>query len=187
LFGGKSRFCDFCYNLIVPLEYELINLLDGDCRIELTKVLSQKDFDSVLRVPMHSIVSLNAANVSQYFNYPKTIPVAFRRKKTIEAFIVGVPVEKYIDDETFPDPDIGRRNTIYSAIIAYSDTRTYNKLVADYRIYLSKFNATFESRHLRTDWAKGSEFEVVKVFDYWKIDGVPVAYCKHRFAEGSKK
>ncbi len=166
----------------MPLDHDLINLLDGDCRIELVKILDDKDKDVVLRLPSFSLMPLNVANIGNYFRYPQNVAMVLRKKRKIEALIIGIPVEKFYEDETFPDPDIGKKNTFYTAIIAYLNGKAFKSLEDEYRKYLSNYGIRFESRHLRLDWVKGTSFEVVKVFPGWLVSDSPVAYCKHKIA-----
>ena len=171
----------------MPLEFDTINLLDGDARIELAKILSEHDRDILLHLHAHAPTTLNVANIDNYFDYPKTIPVVYRKKRLIEAVIIGIPIEHFYEDETFPDPEMGKRNTIYTAVILYNDPKVAMKLEAEYRNYLKCYNTIFESRHMRLDWVKGSGFEMVKVLDEWQIDGSPVAYCKFKINDEVKK
>jgi len=171
----------------MSLEFDTINLLDGDARIELSKILSEHDRDILLHLHAHTPTTLNVANIDNYFDYPKTIPIVYRKKRLIEAVIIGIPIEHFYEDETFPDPEMGKRNTIYTAVILYNDPKVFSKLEAEYRNYLKNYNITFESRHMRLDWVKGSGFEMVKVLDEWQIGGFPVSYCKTRIVSDLKK
>lgn len=164
----------------MALDHDLINLLDGDCRIELIKILDERDKDIILRLPFHSLLLLNAANISNYFQYPRNISMVFRRKQNIEALMIGIPIENFYEDETFPDPDIGKKNTFYTAILAFSNSKAFKILEGEYRKYLQNYKIQFESRHLRLDWAKGSSFDVIKVFSGWLLSESPVAYCRYK-------
>ncbi|HOO96931.1 MAG TPA: hypothetical protein PKV16_04850 [Caldisericia bacterium] len=162
----------------MPVEYELVNLHKSDERVELVRILSPSDKDAVFSLESRTLLAVNFANVDKYVDYPRTIPLAYRVGRKIEGIIIGVPIERHIDDETFPDPDMGRRNTVYTPIFQVNDGQIGKKLEADYLAYLKHHSIKFESRHMPYSWFKNSGFDLVAIFDQWRVDGSPVAYCK---------
>lgn len=172
---------------LMPLEHDLINLFDDDSRIELMKILSARERDDLLRLANHTLLPLNLTNIDKYVNYPKTIPIVYRKKRKLEGLLVGIPIEKYSEDETFPDPDMGKRNTVYTAIICHNDTKVFTKLLAEYRNYIALHNTVHESRHIKATFLEGTDFEIIKVFKGWMVDGVEIAYCKAKIGEGLAK
>jgi hypothetical protein len=171
----------------MPLEYDLINLFDDDSRIELIKILSARERDDLLRLANHTLLPLNLANIDKYINFPKTIPIVYRKKRKLEGLLVGIPIEKFSEDETFPDPDMGKRNTVYTAIVCHNDAKIYIKLLAEYRNYLALHNSVHESCHLKTSFIERTDFEVIKIFKGWVVDGVEIAYCKAKIGNGLAK
>ena len=162
----------------VTVAKELINIINASDRVELLRLMKHKERDSLLLLKPHTPTILNLANLDKYIDYPNTIPVIYRRSDEILGIIIGVPVEKYDEDETFPDPAIGARNTVYTVVIQISEKEDIlATLEKEYTDYLKRHRITMESRHIPMDCLKG-KFDVLKVFDDWRIDESVVCYCK---------
>ncbi|MEZ4813168.1 MAG: hypothetical protein R2883_06810 [Caldisericia bacterium] len=115
-------------------------------------------------------------------DYPTTIPIAYRKNGRIVGLIVGIPIEKFDGDETFPDPDINKRNTVYTVVIQYDDPSVAKVLEKEYLAYLKRYNIKNESRHMRCDWVKGSGFKKMKNISEWKVEGFDICYCKREIS-----
>ena len=159
---------------------ELINIINQMETVELIRLPSAKERDSILALKPHTETMLNVANLDKYMDYPRTIPIVYRKNGKIIGLIVGVPIENYHGDDTFPDPDMNKRNTVYTIVFQYNDSKIAKQLESEYLVYLKRHNIKSESRHMRLSWTKGTDFEQLEVFDEWRVGGSKICYCKRR-------
>lgn len=160
--------------------FELVNMIGTDIRIELVRNLTERDQDTILRLGHQVLQPLNAQNIGIYISYPKTFPMVLRKKHKIEALIIGAPVEMFSHDETFTDMEIGKKTVIYTAVFCFSDFPSAKLLEKEYLRFMQNRKYQHESRHMRLDICTEQGFEVVSKFFEWLEDGKPMCYCKRQ-------
>jgi hypothetical protein len=158
--------------------FELVNMIDNDIRIELIRHMTERDQDTILRLAHHVLLPLNAQNIGLYISYPKTYPMVLKKKHRIEALIVGVPVENFSHDETFTEPDMGKKTVFYTAMFSFFDVSSAKILEKEYVHFLKVRKIQAESRHMRADICAEQGFEIQTKFFEWLSDGKPMCYCK---------
>jgi hypothetical protein len=158
--------------------FELVNMIGTDIRIELVRHMTERDQDTILRLDHQVLQPLNAQNISIYISYPKTYPMVLRKKHKIQALIIGMPVEMFSHDETFTEPEMGAKTVFYTAIFCFSDFSSAKILEKEYLRFLQNRKIVHESRHMRQDICIEQGFEVVTSFYEWLVDDKPMCYCK---------
>lgn len=158
--------------------FDLVNMIGTDIRIELVRHLTERDRDIILRLTHQALQILNAQNISLYISYPKTFPLVLKRKHKIEALIVGTPVEHYKGDETFTEPMMGDKKVFYTPVFAFSVYNSAKLLEREYLHFLKQRKIEVESRHMRQDICESQGFEVSTKFFEWLSDGKPMCYCR---------
>lgn len=158
--------------------FDLVNMIGADIRIELVRHLTERDHDTVLRLAHQALQILNAQNISLYISYPKTFPLVLKRKHRIEALIVGTPVEQYKGDETFTEPLMGEKKVFYTAVFAFSVYDSAKLLEREYLHFLKQRKIEIEARHMRQDICQSQGFEITTRFFEWLSDGKPMCYCR---------
>lgn len=99
--------------------------------VELVEQLGESEYSKIVKISetltekFGKNARFNRSTVKKYFNYPKTLPFIIRYKNEIEGFIIGVPLENFIDDEWSKcDENLGKGNTIYTyAYVVKEDHR----------------------------------------------------------------
>ena len=158
--------------------FELLNMIGTDIRIELVRNMTERDQDTILRLGHQVLQPLNAQNIGIYISYPKTYPMVLKKKHKIEALIIGAPVEMFSHDETFTESEMGKKTVFYTAIFCFSDFSCAKLLEKEYLQFLKNRKVQFESRHMRADICTEQGFEITTKFFEWLSDGKPMCYCR---------
>jgi hypothetical protein len=159
---------------------ELINIINSSDRIELIKSIKRQDRDCLLLLKPLTLTILNLANLDKYIDYPETIPIIYRRHQEIVGIMVGIPAERYKNDETFPESPSSLKNTVYTVVIQMNqNVSILSVLEGEYMQYLKSHGLKDESRHMPIDQLKKG-FDIIKVIDDWKINDSAICYCKRK-------
>lgn len=90
-------------------------------QIELMESVGHEDIPAIISVSESlaqeygDSARLTKTTIRKYFNYPKTLPFVARFKGEIVGFIIGVPLEYFVQDSWAKyDQNMGRGNTLYT-------------------------------------------------------------------------
>ena len=130
---------------------------------------------------------LNDNNIKKYFNN-ETLPFVARYKNNIIGYIIGVPIEYFIDEAwSHYDGNLNKKNTLYTYAFVMdvkyqSGKARYAKTLKS--IYLSwakKRGYEYVSGHVRQDLAiKFPNTKILKTFPVWYESKYPFSYYRRK-------
>ncbi|RKY54630.1 MAG: hypothetical protein DRP92_00435 [Candidatus Neomarinimicrobiota bacterium] len=159
--------------------------------IELVERLGESDFNQIIKISGELTehygkkAKFSRNTISKYFNFPNTFPIVVRYRGTIEGFIIGVPLERFMKEYWVQcDPNLGKNNTVYTyAFIVRKDNRHLGlskMLKRVYQSYLKKIGFKYVSGHVRErvalNFKKNSR--IIKKFPNWNNTGYTFEYYR---------
>ena len=149
-------------------------------QIELIKHVGKKDISQLILISDHLVeeftedVRLTQKSIKKYFNYPHTLPFVARKSNIIIGYIIGVPLEYFINDPSFQcDSNLGEKNTLYTyAFVVFKKYKGNGYAKTLKRVYINwtktkGFN--FVTGHVREGVSQrfNGSVQILQRFENW--------------------
>ena len=167
-------------------------------QIELMESVGQEDIPAIISVSESlaqeygDTARLTKTTIRKYFNYPKTLPFVARFQGEIVGFIIGVPLEYFVQDSWAKyDQNLGQGNTLYTyAFIILAKYRKNGFARTLKRVYLNwtkKHGYRYVTGHVVEGIARtfSSVTVVVKRFTNWHGSGKTFEYYRRPIHDAS--
>tara|TARA_B100000700_G_scaffold316423_1_gene405967 strand:- start:10645 stop:11289 length:645 start_codon:yes stop_codon:yes gene_type:complete len=149
-------------------------------QIEIIEHIGEKDIAQLIMISHHLVeeftedARLTETSIKKYFNYPHTLPFVARKNKVIIGYIIGVPLEYFINDPSFQcDSNLGGENTLYTyAFVVLKKYKGNGYAKALKRVYINwakKKQFKFVTGHVREGISErfSGSVEVLQRFNNW--------------------
>ncbi len=164
-----------------------------DYKIELIKNIGLDDIENILKISTDlseiygNRLIINKDNILKYFN-SETLPFIARYKKEIIGYIIGVPLEYFVQESwSHFDTNLNKNNTIYT--YAFYMKKKFRKkggfsktLKMIYLNWSKKRGFKYVSGHVIEGTSKqfSKETEIIKIFSNWYGLNKPYEYYRRK-------